>query len=259
MVKAAKPGKKIAKKTKKSAPEVSVIVPAYNAARCLEDSVLMIEREVKKTGIPFEILIVENASTDETPAIAANLAKRKSIRHLTNKEKGRGLALNKGFIEARGVSVVYIDADLDIPLKYVFEIVRELRSGYDIAIASKRHPKSKVGCPKQRKFLSRGYNYLVRAMLHSKVKGHQGGLKGFKKSVITDILPYVKDNKWFWDTEVLVIAQWMGYSIKEVPIRADYGFEGTTVVMDDISEMFSGIMNLRSRRKALKGRIARAK
>lgn len=232
--------------------DISIIVPVYNAARVLRHSVLQIEREIKKTGIPYEILIVENASTDNTPQIAAELAKKKNVRHLTNKEKGRGRALKKGFIEAKGRYVVYTDADLDIPLKYIFEIVQCLREGYDIAVASKRHPQSKVGCPRHRKIFSRGYNLLVSALLHSRLYDHQGGLKGFRKPVITDLLTYVQDNKWFWDTEVLVLAQWKGYSIKEVPIVANYGFEGTTVVMGDIKEMFSGIMKLRFRKKKVR-------
>src|SRR3990172_5262578 len=100
-----------------SAPEVSIIVPAYNAARVLKDSVLQIESEMGKTGIPYEILIVENASTDNTPQIAAELAKRGGVRHLTSMLKGRGRALSKGFTEAKGEYMVYTDAYLDIPLK----------------------------------------------------------------------------------------------------------------------------------------------
>lgn len=235
-----------------SAPEVSIIVPAYNAARVLKDSVLQIESEMKKTRIPYEILIVENGSTDDTPKIAAELAKGATIRHLTNKLKGRGRALNKGFAEARGEYVVYTDADLDIPLKYIFEIVRYLKGGYDIAVASKRHPQSRVGSPAHRRILSKGYGFLVRVLLHSQIHDHQGGLKGFRKSVIMDILPNVQDNKWFWDTEVLVLAQWKGYTVKEVPITADYGFGGTTVVLNDCTEMFSGIMKLRARQRSVR-------
>lgn len=234
-----------------SAPEVSIIVPAYNAARVLKDSVLQIESEMKGAGTPYEILIVENASTDTTPQVAAELAKNMEVRHLTSKEKGRGRALSKGFTEAKGKYVVYTDADLDIPLKYIFEILRYLKEGYDIAIASKRHPLSKVSSPFHRRVLSKGYGFLVRILLHSTVHDHQGGLKGFRKSVITDILPYVQDNKWFWDTEVLVLAQWRGYSLKEVPITADYGFGGTTVVLNDCTEMFSGIMKLRARQRSV--------
>lgn len=235
-----------------SAPEVSIIVPAYNAARVLKDSVLQIERQIKKTGIPYEILIVENASTDTTPQIAAELAKKREVRHLTSTLKGRGRALNKGFTEAKGTYIVYTDADLDIPLKYIFKIVHYLKEGYDIAVASKRHPQSRVGSPLHRRVLSKGYGFLVRSLLHSTVHDHQGGLKGFRKDVIMSLLTLVEDNKWFWDTEVLVLAQWKSYTIKEVPITADYGFGGTTVVLKDCTEMFSGIMKLRSRQRRLK-------
>lgn len=234
------------------APRLSVIVPAYNAARFLKDSVLQIEREVKKAGIPYEILIVEDGSTDNTAEIAAELAKKRNITyHHAKNRLGRGRALSKGFSLAKGKYVVYTDADLDIPPEYIFEIIHHLKAGYDIAVASKRHPKSIVGCPVQRRILSRGYNLLVRALLHSKIHGHQGGLKGFRKSVITALLPFVEDNKWFWDTEVLVLAQWKGYRIKEVPIAAKYGFEGTTVDIKDCAKMFTGIMRLRFRLRGI--------
>ena len=233
-------------------PKISIIVPAYNAARFLKDSVLQIERGIKKTGTLYEILIVEDGSTDNTAEIAAELARKKAISHYHAENRlGRGKALSKGFSLAKGEYVIYIDADLDIPPKYLFEIVRYLKEGYDIVVASKRHPKSKVGSPVHRRILSKGFNFLVRTLLHSRIHGHQGGLKGFRKSVITALLPHVKDNKWFWDTEVLVLAQWKGYRIKEVPIAVKYGFEGTTVGLKDCAKMFTGIMRLRVGRRRL--------
>jgi len=88
--------------------------------------------------------------------------------------------------------------------------------------------------------------------LGSKVYCHQGGMKGFEKNTIKKLLPYIKDNKWFWDTEVLVIAQWLGYKIKEVPITCDYGFEGTTVNnLKDSYTMFKQILKLRARKSAI--------
>lgn len=246
------------------APELSVIVPAYNAARFLKDSVLQIERCVKRTGAIYEILIVENASTDNTPQIAAELAKRKTVRHLTNKLKGRGRALNKGFTEAKGVYVVYTDADLDIPLKYIFEIVRHLKEGYDIAVASKRHPQSHVHSPLHRTIPSRIHKSLSRGLLNSKLHGHQGGLKGFKTRVIRNVLPFVEDGGWFWDTEVLVIAQWQGHTIKEVPIVAEYGFEGTSLGVKERVKLFFGglllkMLRLRLRERRLKRKFDKSR
>ena len=232
-------------------PELSIILPAYNAAHVLERSVREVTEEAKKITSNYEIIIAEDGARDNTPQIASSLAKKdKHLVHLHHKERlGRGKALSIAFNKARGKISVYIDVDLDISPKYIHDLVKQINSSYDISTSSKRHPESKTSSPFLRAFLSGGFNFLVRLFLDSNLYSHQDGLKAFKTPIIKKILPLVHDNKWFWDTEVLVIAQWLNYKIGEVPVTISYGFEGTTVSsFRDTRDMFLGILKLWRRR-----------
>lgn len=233
-------------------PEISIILPAYNAARVLERSVKEVTKEVKNITNNYEILMAEDGARDGTDKIAASIAKKdRHIIHLHAKERlGRGRALSIAFKKARGKISVYIDVDLDISPKYIPRLIKQIKSGCDISTSSKRHPKSETKSPFLRSVLSGGFNFLVRVILGSKLYSHQDGLKAFKTDVIKKLLPYVKDNRWFWDTEILVIAQWLGYKIGEVPTTISYGFEGTTVSsFRDTIDMFLGILKLWKRKK----------
>jgi hypothetical protein len=94
-----------------------------------------------------------------------------------------------------------------------------------------------------REIASRGYNFLVRVMLGSRLFDHQCGFKAFKKERILQILPYIQSNHWFWDTELLVRAQRQGYTVREFPVRWRAG-KGTTVRMKDVLEMGTAIVRL---------------
>ncbi len=235
-------------------PEYSIVIPAYNAAKTIALCVSLVKKELNKLNKKFEIIIAEDGSTDGTTEIAETLAKKsESIIHLHNDKKlGRGKALSNSIKKSKGKYIIYIDVDLDISPLYLKDFIENFNKGEKIVVASKRHPLARANSPLIRKTLSKMYNNLVRLILNSKVYGHQGGMKGFKKDIIMKILPYVKDNKWFWDTEILVIAQWLGYKAKEIPITCDYGFEGTTVSsLKDSYIMFKRIFELKKRKSSI--------
>lgn len=237
---------------------VSIVIPVYNAAKVLEDCIRQITVEISPCVKNYEIIIAEDASRDGSTKLAKRLAKEDShIVHLhSNSKQGRGKALTNAFKAARGSIVMYIDADLDISPKYIPLFIEYLKNEYDIVFASKRHPEANTKSPTLRKVLSIAYNRFIRILFKSKVYCHQGGLKGFKKKSIVKILPYVKNNKWFWDTEVLVIAQWMGYKLKEIPVTCDYGFKGTTVSgFKDAYEMFVEAIQFKKREPEIKAQL----
>lgn len=236
-------------------PEISIIIPAYNAARVLERCVIEVKKEAGKITKNYEIIISEDGSRDGTDKIAISLAKKdKHIVNLHDPNKlGRGEALSRAFKIAKGNISVYIDVDLDISPHYIPKLINQIKSNYDISTSSKRHPESKTSSPFLRTILSGGFNFLVRLFLGSKLYSHQDGLKAFKTDIVKKLLPIVQDNKWFWDTEILVIAQWLGYKIGEVPTIVSYGFEGTTVSsFRDTRDMFLGILKLWKRRNEFK-------
>jgi len=230
---------------------LSVVIPAYKSERFLEKTVKDVSLEIQRFSKDYEILIVTGKNPDNTLKVAKEIAaKDKRVSVIYRAERvGKGRALSIGFGKAQGTIQIYTDADLEIGPKYIGEIVKKIQSGYDIAIASKHNPKSEFKSPFTRKFLGKSYNLIVRIILGGKIRDYQGGMKGFKKEAIKKALPFVKDRQWFWDTETLMVCEWLGYNIKEVPIEGDYGFRGSTLnIFSAALSLFESVLNLKKRR-----------
>lgn len=203
--------------------DVSVVLPAYNEAESLESTVTQTIATLDGflPAGSYEVIIAEDGCTDETPAIAESLAdKYQSVRHIHFAERqGRGRALRHAIEAANGSTVAYFDTDLSTDLKHLEELIDAIRTGTaDIATGSRLIPNHESQRAFKRSILSRGYNWLVRQLLRSDLYDHQCGFKAFDKQVILELLRDVKDNHWFWDTEILVRAQRDGYIIKEFPV-----------------------------------------
>jgi len=242
--------------------QLSIIIPAYRAEKLLKKNIPRIVEKMDLISKDYEILIISGRGPDRTVEVAGEIEKRNKRARLVYRDArlGKGKALSIGFSEAKGNIVVYTDADLEIDPKYILNIIEMIKEGFDIAIVSKQHYDSKFQSPLVRKILGKGYNGLVKIILGSRLMGHQGGLKGFKKEVIKKILPYVKDDWWFWDTEVLMIAQWLGYSIHETPITGSYGFGDSTVILwKECFRMFKSILELKARRMGELSKLKPAK
>ena len=229
----------------------SLVLPAYNEAKSLPSAVEAARRELKK--IPglrrFEIIIAEDGARDNTPQVAERLAKKyREVRHLHSAQRlGRGKALNKAFRSARGNVVAFMDVDLATNPKHLAELVGYSRS-FDIVIGSRYLRASRASRSRSRWLLSEGFNFLVRALLGSKLRDHQCGFKAFRKSALLRLLPRVRARHWFWDTELLVLAQRAGLSIKEFPVDwVEKGGGGKTKVnlRRDVVEMFLSILRMR--------------
>jgi len=203
----------------------SVVIPAYNEAKTLEENVEKLVGFLKENYDEFEIIIAEDGSTDGTDEIARELAERyEFVRHLHSDERlGKGKAVFNGIKNARYSAVVYMDADLSTDLKNLGDLLDALEKGYDIVVGSRVIEASETKRPLFREIPSRVYNLMVRLMLGSKISDHQCGFKAFRKEKIIEIGEKVKDNHWFWDTELLVLAQRNGLRIKEIPVKWRHG------------------------------------
>lgn len=234
--------------------ELSIILPAYNSVKVLERAVSEIKKQVAPLVKRYEIIIAEDGSTDGTDVLAREIAAREPyvIHSHHDKKLGKGGGIAAGFKLASGQIGLFIDPDLEISPAYIPLLLEQIRNGYDIASASKNHPASHVRSPFKRRLLSWGANFLIKVVLGSKLFDHQTGLKAFKREVSTRIFPHVKNKKWFWDTEVLMIAQWLGYTCKEIPVTLSYGFGDTKIssLKDSLDEL-RAIIDLRLRKKKL--------
>ena len=227
--------------------KVTIVLPAFNEAKRLKRAVEEVKRWMDKTGYEYEIIIAEDGSTDGTDRIASELARKDpKIKHLHSDERlGRGKALTRAFKQAEGDVLVYLDVDLSTDMVHLKELIDAIaKEGYDLATGSRLMKESQAERPFKRDFASKVYNFLVRFMLGSKLRDHQCGFKAFRKSAVLSLLDDVKDNHWFWDTEVLVLAQRRGFKVKEIPVRWKQSGETKVRFTKDILYMFAQILRM---------------
>lgn len=200
---------------------VDVIVPVYNEERELASSVLRLQSFLQ-TSFPydFRVIVADNASTDSTLEIAQRLAQRHDrigVVHLD--AKGRGRALRQVWLASDADVVAYMDVDLSTDLKALLPLVAPLVSGHsDVAIGTRLGRGSKVVRGPKREFISRSYNLILRTVLRASFSDAQCGFKAVRREVADQLLPLVEDNNWFFDTELLVLAERSGLRIHEVPV-----------------------------------------
>ncbi|MEA1906304.1 MAG: dolichyl-phosphate beta-glucosyltransferase [Euryarchaeota archaeon] len=227
--------------------EVSLVLPAYNEAERLNATVMKTADVLGKITSSFEIIIAEDGAVDGTDKIAESLtSKYPYVVHLHSDERlGRGTALNRAFKSAHGDILVYIDVDLATDMLHLSELIDQIRGGYDLATGSRMMPESDAVRSAKRGVASKGFNFLVRLMLGSKLYDHQCGFKAFKRSALIDLLDHVRDAHWFWDTEILVRAQRAGYAVAEFPIRWRPGSSTKVDMKRDVVGMGLAILRLR--------------
>jgi glycosyltransferase involved in cell wall biosynthesis len=202
-------------------PVVDVVVPVYNEAATLEDSIQRLHSYLS-TRFPMSwgITIAENGSTDETWTVARRLSRTlDAVEAMHLDTKGRGCALRAAWSASASPVLAYMDADLSTDLSALLPLVAPLLSGHsDIAIGTRLALGSRVVRAAKRDVISRGYNLLLKATLHNKFSDAQCGFKAVRSDVARRLLPLVEDNEWFFDTELLVIAERCGMRIHEVPV-----------------------------------------
>lgn len=201
-------------------PELSVVLPAFNEGLVLETSLYHIDAAVRDSGVNYEIIVVDDGSLDNTKRKAAEYAQRnghvKCIGYKGN--MGKGYALRKGFWNAAGDVVVFVDSDLEIDAKQIGKYVEALKHG-DVAIASKWHPESVVHIPLIRKILGHGFNVFVRLMTGLKLKDTQTGLKAMRREAFEKIFPKLAVKRYAFDVELLAVANIQGLRIVELPVN----------------------------------------
>jgi glycosyltransferase involved in cell wall biosynthesis len=201
--------------------QIDVVVPVFNEEAALERSVRRLHRYLR-AEFPFtwRIVVADNASTDATPEIAARLARELAgVEHLRLERKGRGRALRAAWSASGAKVVAYMDVDLSTDLRGLLPLVAPLLSGHsDLAIGTRLANGARVVRGPKRELISRTYNRLLHAALRARFSDAQCGFKAVRRDVLDDLLLDVRDEAWFFDTELLVLAQRRGLRIHEVPV-----------------------------------------
>jgi glycosyltransferase involved in cell wall biosynthesis len=225
--------------------EISAVIPVYNDREALTGAIPRSVSTLEAITPDFELIIAEDGSTDGSAELVRSWMEKDSRVRLFHSDErlGRGRALNRAFLAAEGRIVCYYDVDLATDMKHLATLIGAIRSGYDISTGSRLLPESMIQRSRGREIASRGYNFLVRVMLGSRLHDHQCGFKAFSRDRVLAIIPSVKDTHWFWDTEVLVRAEKKGYRICEFPVIWEQG-EKTTVRRHDVWDMGTAVLRL---------------
>jgi glycosyltransferase involved in cell wall biosynthesis len=225
--------------------EVTAIIPVFNDRRSLETAIPRSVETLSRITEQFELIVAEDGSTDGSAGLVKEYEQKDPRIRLLHRDDrlGRGKALNRAIAESAGSIVCYYDVDLATDMRHLPELIHVIREGADIATGSRLIPGSDIVRTGGREIASRSYNFLVRLFLGSRIYDHQCGFKAFNKEKIVRILPAVRSNHWFWDTELLVRAQRNGFIVREFPVRWRAG-KGTTVKINDVFEMGSSILRL---------------
>ncbi len=202
-------------------PVLDVVVPVYNEQAALADSIHRLHRYLRESvPFPARITIADNASVDDTARIAAELAAElPDVRVVRLDLKGRGRALHHVWTHSDAAVLVYMDVDLSTDLAAIAPLVAPLISGHsDLAIGTRLARGARVQRGPKREIISRCYNLVLKSTLSAGFSDAQCGFKAIRADVAARLLPYVEDTGWFFDTELLVLAERSGLRIHEVPV-----------------------------------------
>ena len=230
-------------------PLVEVVLPAYNEEEDLSRSVETLVAYLREQPqYAWRVLVADNASTDGTLATAQALAEAHpevEVFHL--QQKGRGRALRAAWLRSDADAVCYMDVDLSTDLEALPHLLTAvLHGGYDVAIGTRLARASRVyKRTLKREVISRCYNLLIKAMFWTRFSDAQCGFKALNRAAAHRLLPWVEDNAFFFDTEMLIIAEKRGLRVFEVPVTWTDD-PGTTVrIVDTAMEDLRGLMRLR--------------
>lgn len=201
-----------------SAYDLSLILPCYNEGPTFEDNVKRIILELKKTKYKWQLIFVEDKSSDDTKNVIQNIVRKgdncEAIFHKVN--EGRGKAVMDGIKAAESPICGFIDVDCEISPSYISLFAKEVQRGTDLVVGHRFYEKRLKSI--SRVVATRVYAILVRTLLGLPIEDTEAGCKFFNRKKILTVLPKVNDYKWFWDTEICARSCWEGLKVSDVPV-----------------------------------------
>jgi dolichyl-phosphate beta-glucosyltransferase len=225
----------------------SIILPAHNEEKRLPTALERLAAFLSAQSYNAEVLVVENGSSDRTLEVAKAYAERMpQLRVLHESGRGKGLAVRRGMLEARGDYRIFCDVDFSMPVEEINRFIPPALGGADVAIAS-REAKGAIRYhePQLRHFIGRGFNALVRWIALPGLQDTQCGFKCFSAAVAEQVFPLQTIDGWTFDVEVLFAARRLGYRIVEVPVPWFYNADSKVRVLKDSLHMFIDLVTIR--------------
>lgn len=201
---------------------LSVVMPAYNEGAHIYENIKIVDRAVSAFADQYEIIAVNDGSTDNTKTEI--LRAKKEYPHVRlvsyTKNKGKGKAIKEGVLASEGEYIAFLDADLDLPPEQLSQYWEKLVSDQaDVVIGSKMHKDSKIEYPFVRKIMSFCYYCMLRILFHLKVHDTQTGIKMFKAKALKPVIQLIKTEGFAYDIEILVALNYRKYRIMEMPVE----------------------------------------
>jgi dolichyl-phosphate beta-glucosyltransferase len=229
---------------------VSVVIPAYNEAARLPVTLQRIYEYLSRRSLPFEIIVVDDGSSDETAAIAEEFVLRQGVgRVLRNSvNRGKGFSVKRGVLKARGQYILFSDADLSTPIEELEKLLRASTDQHcDIAIASRAQRESdiRVCQPWYRKLAAQVFNIFVQLLVLPGIKDTQCGFKCFRGAAARRIFSQQRLTGFGFDVEILYVARKAAYAVQEVPVVWANSEKSRVRIKRDAARMFFDILRIR--------------
>lgn len=200
--------------------KIVIAIPAYNEEVMLSTSVERLVVAVRQLPHQWRIIIADNRSQDKTASIAKQLAATYTeVRYLLVPERGKGLAIRTAWQSADADAYSFMDADLATDLSALPALVNGIIAGSDLVIGSRFHRQSVVVRSASRKLISRGYRLVLWLLFRLRLKDAPCGFKAINASALATLLPLVHNDKFFFDSELVILAEKLGYGVTEIPVH----------------------------------------
>nr|HID58946.1 glycosyltransferase family 2 protein [Desulfobacterales bacterium] len=218
-------------------PELSIVIPLYNESVCIEPNFEILDDYLRRLQLRYEMILVNDGSTDSTGAICNSIVNRNSHVRLISchVNRGKGYAVRTGVLDALGRCVIFTDADLAVPVKFIGRCLKHLEASTPVVIGSRHLPGSsfKVRENPLREFLGEVFRRFAKLVLGLRVSDITCGLKGFERKAAFDIFSRSRIERWGYDAEIIFLAQKLGYTIREIPVDWYHSFDSKVRVSRD--------------------------
>lgn len=229
---------------------LDIVIPVLNEERALPESIPELHAHLAAnfTDYDWRIVIADNGSDDATPEVSQQLSREfRGVSPFRLEQRGRGLALRTTWLASEADVVAYMDVDLSTDLAALKPLVGAIgEKGYDIAIGSRLVRGARVELrPLKREITSRGYSLLFRSMFFTGFRDAQCGFKALGRRARTQLVPLIKNNRWFFDTELLLLAEANGFKIREIPVHWTDDPDTRVKILGTAIEDVKGLLRLR--------------
>ncbi len=220
------------------APDLSLIIGCYNAARQVERTVLALAEFLDVLGRGWELLIVDDGSSDRTLELLGNLRTQvPRLMILRNPQNmGKGFSIRNGVLNSRGEKIVFTDVDMAFSLSNIRAMIDRLDQGDPVVVANRRLPDSVYTANNRlvrhvyrRHQMGLGFNRLVRLLFGLDTRDTQSGLKGFSREAAMRIFPAIQTHGFLFDVEIFIRARHLGLDVTEIPVHVTYESDDSTV------------------------------